>query len=42
MNVVPRSVRPRSRRMTTEPREEEVALGNAFSKVGAAAKKRLP
>jgi hypothetical protein len=36
------SVRPRSRRITTELRESPVRAGSADSKTGAAAKNRLP
>ena len=42
MNVVPRSLRPRNRRMTTEWRDASVTFGSALSKVRAAAKNRLP
>jgi len=42
MDVVPRSERPRSRRITTVSRDASPTAGSAASKTGAAAKKRLP
>ena len=42
MTVVPRSLRPRSRRITTEFRDPSVGTGSPDSNMGAAAKNRLP
>ena len=42
MNVVPRSVRPRRRRITTDPLDPVPTAGSAASKTGAAAKKEAP
>ena len=42
MNVDPTSLRSRSLRMTTESCDADVTAGNAASKIGAAAKNRLP
>ena len=42
MKVVPRSLRPRSRRITTDPTDAAPTAGNAVSNTGAAAKNKLP